>query len=139
MPLKTDKSRRDVVLLPQLGRLLREHKLASRYSSDADFVFVTESGSPMYFRNVSRRGLDKATKDAGIASLRFHDLRHTFASHLILDLGLDVAQVSRQLGHASPSITLNVYTHLFDRARHHEDIRSKMESSTFGRLLEGQS
>jgi len=76
---------------------------------------------------------------AGIESLRFHDLRHTFASHLILDLGLDVAQVSRLLGHATPSITLNVYTHLFDRARHHEDIRSRMESSAFGRLLDAQS
>lgn len=39
-----------------------------------------------------------------------------FASHLIVDLGLDVAQVSRILGHASPTITLSVYTHLFDNA-----------------------
>jgi integrase len=31
--------------------------------------------------------------------VRFHDLRHTFASHLITDLGLDVAQVRRILGH----------------------------------------
>ena len=50
--------------------------------------------------------------------LRFHDLRHTFASHLIVDLGLDVAQVSRILGHARITITLDVYTHLFDDARH---------------------
>lgn len=138
IPLKTDKSRRDVVLLPQLGRLLREYKLASRFSSDADYVFTTESGKPHHYRNVSRRGLERAVRDAGIASLRWHDLRHTFASHLILDLGLDVAQVARQLGHASPSITLDVYTHIFDQARHHEDIRSKMEASSFGRLLEGQ-
>ena len=37
-----------------------------------------------------------------------HDLRHTFASHLIVDLGLDVVQVSRILGHASPSTTLDI-------------------------------
>jgi Phage integrase family len=50
-----------------------------------------------------------------------HDLRHTFASHLIVDLGLDVVQVSRLMGHASPSTTLNVYAHMFDEARHAAD------------------
>jgi integrase len=49
--------------------------------------------------------------------VRFHDLRHTFASHLIIDLGLDVAQVSRILGHAT-------------------EIRRRMTSSPFARLLE---
>jgi site-specific recombinase XerD len=43
--------------------------------------------------------------------MRFHDLRHTYASHLIIDLGLDVAQVSRILGHPSITTTLNIYTH----------------------------
>jgi integrase len=38
-------------------------------------------------------------------AVRFHDLRHTFASHLIVDLDLDVAQVSRILGHASVATT----------------------------------
>jgi integrase len=62
----------------------------------------------------------------GHLALRFHDLRHTFASHLILDVGLDVAQVSRILGHASATITLDVYTHLFDDARHGREIRTRM-------------
>jgi len=61
--------------------------------------------------------------------LRFHDLRHTFASHLIVDLGLDVAQVSRILGHASITITLDVCTHLFDDARHNREIRQHMAAS----------
>jgi integrase len=39
--------------------------------------------------------------------LRFHDLRHTFASHLIIDIRLDVVQVSRILGHARTSMTLD--------------------------------
>jgi integrase len=58
---------------------------------------------------------------------------------LILDLGLDVVQVSRLMGHASPSITLNVYAHLFDRARHHDNIRAKMGASALGRLLDARS
>jgi integrase len=67
---------------------------------------------------------------------RFHDLRHTFASHLIIDLGLSVAQVSRILGHASVSTTLNIDTHLFDDARHATEIRTRRASSPFARLLE---
>jgi hypothetical protein len=47
-----------------------------------------------------------------------------------------VAQVSRILGHASVTTTLNVYTHLFDQARHLTEIRTRMAASTFARLLE---
>jgi Phage integrase family len=68
--------------------------------------------------------------------LRFHDLRHTFASHLIIDLGLDIAQVSRILGHASITITLDIYAHLFEDARHAHDIRTRMAASPFAGLLE---
>jgi integrase len=71
----------------------------------------------------------------GWPPLRFHDLRHTFASHLIVDLGLDVAQVSRIMGHARITITLDIYTHLFDDARHGREIRQQMEASEFPSLL----
>ena len=67
--------------------------------------------------------------------LRVHDLRHTFASHLIIDLKLDIAHVSRILGHARPSITLDTYTHLYNQAQHSDDIRTRMARSQFGGLL----
>jgi hypothetical protein len=44
--------------------------------------------------------------------------------------------VSRILGHASITITLDVYTHLFDDARHRREIRTLMAASPFARLLE---
>ena len=44
--------------------------------------------------------------------ITFHALRHTHASQLIAS-GMDVLTVSRRLGHGAPSITLNVYGHLF--------------------------
>ena len=44
--------------------------------------------------------------------MTFHALRHTHASVLI-SAGLDVVTVSRRLGHASPALTLSVYSHLF--------------------------
>jgi hypothetical protein len=40
-----------------------------------------------------------------------------YGSHLVLS-GLDVVRVSRQLGHARPSITLDVYSHEFEQAQH---------------------
>ena len=144
VPLKTDAGAREIVLLPQLAELLRGHhvsELVKGYGQSQDYVFTTEVGSPFYGRNVSVRGLDKAADRAGLngedrARVSMHHLRHTFASHLILDLKLDVVTVSRQLGHARPSITSDVYAHLFDQARHAEDIRQRMAESDFGKLLE---
>jgi integrase len=126
--------------LGQLGALLKQHKLASPYSTEQDYVFCSGLGTPLGGRNVERRGLGRAADRAGLnpeelLRLRVHDLRHTFASHLIIDLRLDVAQVSQILGHARPSVTLDTYTHLFDRASHAEEIRSRMARSEFGRLL----
>ena len=142
--LKTGAAVRDIPLLPQLGSLLKQHKVASPRSGDRDFVFTTTVGTPQHYRNVERRGLQRAAQRADLEEvgrpvLRVHDLRHTFASHLIVDLGLDVAQVSRILGHARASITLDTYTHLFDQAAHAADIRERMEASTFGNLLPGAS
>jgi hypothetical protein len=72
----------------------------------------------------------------GKPPVTMHAFRRTFASHLILDLGLDVVQVSRQVGHANPSITLNEYADLFERARHGDEIRERMGASAFGNVLE---
>jgi integrase len=138
---KTPASVRDVPLVSQLARLLRAHKQASSFSRPTDWVFTTAHGTPYGHRNASRRCLTRAADHAGLnddgwPALRFHDLRHTFASHLIVDLGLDVAHVSRILGHARITITLDIYTHLFENARHASDIRTRMAASPLANLLE---
>jgi integrase len=120
---KTAASVREIPLVPQLAEHLAAHRQATPFPTATDWVFATSRGTPLGERNGARRVLKRAADDAGLndgerRSLRFHDLGHTFASHLIIDLGLDVAQVSRILGHASITITLDVYTHLFDDARH---------------------
>lgn len=133
---KTPNAVRDVVLLPGLARILREHRLGSPFSKPEDFVFAAASGGPLYYRNVVRRGLEKAVERAGLPEepkLRWHDLRHNFASFLIAE-GLDVVFVSRQLGHASPSTTLSIYAHLFDASRHAEEARAALEAR-FGTVL----
>jgi integrase len=117
--------------------MLREQRHTTHFADPGDYVFATGNGTPLGHRNVERRALQRAAANAGIAPApQFHALRHTFASRLIIDLGLDVSQVSRILGHASVTTTLNVYTHLFDDARHATEIRTRMAASPFARLLD---
>jgi integrase len=137
---KTHAGHRLIPLTPQLAEVLRDRRLSASRNAGSDWVFSTRNGTPLSQRNVQRSGLHLAADAAGLrhdgARLRFHDLRHTFASHLIIDLGLDVVQVSRLMGHASPSTTLNIYAHMFDEARHAADIRARMARSAFAGLLE---
>lgn len=63
---------------------------------------------------------------AGERTLTFHDLRHVFASILIAE-GNNVVYVSRQMGQAKPSITLNVYAHLFEAEEQAKKTRDGLE------------
>jgi len=136
--LKTKSSRRDIRLEPSLAALLRRHKFASAFSTGEDYVFATSEGTPFYYRNVASRGLAKAAEAAalnrdGPPKLSFHDLRHTYGSHLVRQ-GLDVVRISRQLGHARPSITLDVYSHEFEEVTHADDVSEKL-TATFAGVL----
>jgi integrase len=138
---KTDAGLREVVLMPALARLLRERReraFAAGHAKPESFVFASRVGSGLHYRNVARRGLDPAMEAAelngeGRPRLRWHDLRHTFASLLIAQ-GHNVVYVSRQLGHSSPSVTLDVYAHLFDGAEHASRARDALESAFDGML-----
>jgi integrase len=136
---KTRASLREIPLLPQLATVLRQHKRGSRFTSGSDYVFATGNGTAFLHHNVSKRLMRRAATGAGLdrpgRRVRFHDLRHTFASHLIIDIRLDVVQVSRILGHARTSMTLDTYTHLFEEARHAADVRAELARSDFANLL----
>ena len=55
--------------------------------------------------------LHRVLERAGLPRLRFHDLRHTFAT-LALQNGIDVKTVSGMLGHYSAGFTLDTYAHV---------------------------
>lgn len=137
---KTDAGNRTVELIPSdLFKSVRKFKLASAHSTEADFIFATKSGGPVDHRNVAQRGLGSAIKraklnGAGKPNLRFHDLRHTYASANI-SAGVDVVYLSRQLGHTNPSVTLNVYADLFEAREKADQSRKALENSGYRGLV----
>ena len=75
---------------------------------DIPYVFYDLiTGKP--FQDV-KRSFNTACRKAGITDFHFHDLRHTFASHLVM-AGVDITTVSKLLGHKSLTMTLR-YSHL---------------------------
>lgn len=81
------------------------------------------------------RALTAAAQRAGL-DCSMHDLRHTAVSRLIA-AGLDVVQVQRQAGHAKPSVTLDLYSHEFERAKRSDDVRAKIAETGIGAMLGG--
>jgi len=104
--------------------VLREWKAASRFKLPGSFVFASEHGGSLAYRNVERRAMDAAYAaavkgkrlPAGRRKPVMHDCRHTFGSLLIRE-GNDVYTVKREMGHANASTTLDVYAGEFDKAR----------------------
>jgi len=60
-----------------------------------------------------RRHFYPALEAAKCPKIRFHDLRHTYAS-LLIEQGENIKYIQSQLGHASPVVTLSVYAHLMN-------------------------
>jgi integrase len=100
--------------MPALAKALAQHRDDSQFREPDDYVFTTQVGTPLHWASISVRVLKPALRMAGIQPLRWHDLRHTFASLLIAG-GANITFVSRQLGHSSSQVTLSVYAHLLDR------------------------
>lgn len=118
--LKTENSRRDVPLSPNMARRL----FATRQGRPATArVFTSPQGARVNDGNLRRRVLIPATELAGLGSadragewrtwVGFHTFRHTCAS-LLFEAGRDVKQVAAWLGHADPAFTLRRYIHLMD-------------------------
>ena len=92
-------------------------------------AFGTRAGTPMRRSNFRRQVWAQAVARSGLpAGLRFHDLRHSYATWLVSD-GVPINVVSRLMGHEQISTTLNRYTHdardyenrrVRDRVRQHD-------------------
>ena len=117
-PPKTDAGRRtiplDEISLLELHKHLAQQQL-DRASlgekwQDFDLMFPSTIGTPQSPSNLLKE-FKVLLGEAGVRVIRFHDLRHTAASHM-LNQGIPVSDVSKILGHSEPSTTLDIYVHL---------------------------
>ena len=92
-------------------RQLEERVKAGSLWQDMDLVFTTTVGTPMDASNLTRQHLYPLLERAGLPRVRFHDLRHTFAT-LMLQNGEHPKVVQEMLGHANISETMDTYSHV---------------------------
>jgi integrase len=107
-PCKTGSSRRTIEIPDHLVHPLKVWKLKC---PAGELMFPSLTGHIDNEANFNNRGLTPACRRAGVRRRTPHQLRHTYAT-LQLAAGENLAVVSRQLGHANPTITLNIYRHV---------------------------
>ena len=115
--LKVQLREGDVLVIKSIDRLGRNYKqiceewrLACPHS-ELNLVFPNSNGNYQSADNLAKRRFLPALNRAGIDKIRFHDLRHTYAS-LLLANGAPMKYVQHQLGHSSITMTMDLYTHL---------------------------
>ena len=106
-PLKTKNAYRTLPLAEDTVSILLEQK---KKVDGNPWVFPSPTGGPISPDSVLHM-LHRVLKRAGLPRVRFHDLRHTFAT-LALQNGVDVKTVSGMLGHFSAGFTLDTYAHV---------------------------
>jgi integrase len=110
--LKTEKSRRRVELAPATLDALHEHRKAQLAEGNAGrLVFCAPDGGYLRRPNLAQRHFRPLLARAGLPRIRFHDLRHTAATLLLL-ANERTKVVSERLGHASTMTTEATYQHV---------------------------
>ena len=123
-PLKTDSSERVITIDSKLMEML-----TPRINAADPFVFG--GTHPMPISKVYSN-FKKGIKDSGVKPIRLHDLRHSHASFL-LNNGANILAVSKRLGHATVTQTLDTYAHLLEETDDKmmqiiEDTKSKIQT-----------
>lgn len=115
--LKVQLREGDILVIKSIDRLGRNYKqvceewrLACPHS-ELNLVFPNSNGNYQSADNLAKRRFLPALNRAGIDKIRFHDLRHTYAS-LLLANGAPMKYVQHLLGHSSITMTMDLYTHL---------------------------
>jgi integrase len=119
---KTQKALRTIPLGPKTVEALTAHRQLVMHSAPADLVFGNRKGDPLRESKLLRNVLQPAAKEAGLGRVTWHQFRHVHSS-LLNDLRVPVKIAQEQLGHASISTTLNIYTHVVD-ASHRKAIEA---------------
>lgn len=99
--------KRFIPMNPTVVHLLRD---LMRQQKHPQFILVNAKGKPLDVNHVSQRAYKRALKRAGVSNIRFHDLRHTFASHFMMNGG-NIYDLQKILGHTDMKMTMR-YAHL---------------------------
>jgi integrase len=92
-------------------RQLEEKLRLAGLWQDFGLVFPSRAGTPMDADNLVQRSFGPLLKRAGLPRVRFNDLRHTFATVLLVG-GTHPKVVQEMLGHANISQTMDTYSHV---------------------------
>ncbi|MCD4781731.1 MAG: site-specific integrase [Candidatus Omnitrophica bacterium] len=134
---KTRNSIRAIIMTPKMKEALERHRFSEtvRYAqkdhpaNEDDLLFTNECGNPTDPNNMIKRGFHPALEAAGLRKIRFHDLRHTFAS-LLIDQGENLKFIQSQLGHASIQTTIDRYGHLMP-LKNYEGVGLRLDQKIF--------
>ena len=133
-PPKTKGGKRTVPLAPDLIAELRAWKLAQPIEQRRQgLVFPTATGGVADINNWRNRGLKKACRSAGVDLIRWHDLRHYFASILLFELKEEHATITTLLGHHSIAFTHAQYGHWLVDAKRDRDLGARLGAALGGR------
>jgi len=102
---KSRSSRRDIPVLPSVLKTMKAYAKVSR----PDYFVLSCAPQPVEPRHF-RDSVNKMMAKAGVRRLKFHGLRHSFATQMIAS-GADLKTTSTILGHSSVEITMDVYVH----------------------------
>ena len=129
---KTANSYRRIILPPSVAEMLRERKK----KAVTEWIFPKPDCPEKPIKPDSAYNQLKAIlKEKGLPNMRFHDLRHTFATHAASN-GIDPKTLASLLGHAKASFTLDVYTHVTtDMQRNASGIVGNFITDMFGEEL----
>ena len=125
---KTETSNRKIDLGPAMMTELKKWKLACP-KNKLGLMFPNGSGNPINHNNMVNRHFNPALKVAKLPTIRFHDLRHTYAS-LLIEQGENIKYIQNQLGHSSPTVTLNIYAHLMKPVN--QEAACRLENTIWG-------
>lgn len=107
---KTESGARTILLPPSTAEILKQRKKKS-YS---EWIFHNPTVPELPLNPTSAyRHLKVLLRKAELPPIRFHDLRHTFAT-MALEHGMDVKTLSTIIGHVSSATTLDIYSHVTD-------------------------
>jgi integrase len=124
---KTKTSNRKIDLGPSMMAELKKWRLAC-LPNRLNLIFPNKAGGPINHNNLVSRYFETALENAELGKVRFHDLRHTYAS-LLIEQGENIKYIQNQLGHSSPTVTLNVYAHLIKPVN--QEAACRLENTIF--------